>query len=132
MSSEKITIPKWQSLPQTRSGLTRKVHACGFDMYVTVNFFENSNDPAEVFVCVAKEGSTVSGLLDVTSILISVLLRFGVAWSSFKEYIQYQQFEPRDDENSSLVHALVVAIDALIATRTELWSDPKEVLVKEQ
>ena len=100
-------------LTEIRRGLTQRREACGFTFYLTVNFFEN-NGPGEVFVKIAKEGSTVSGFIDALAITLSIALQYDVPWEVLYDKYLNQIFEPRDDENSSLVHAIATGIDELI------------------
>jgi ribonucleoside-diphosphate reductase alpha chain len=105
-----------QPLGEIRKGLTRRQFACGFKFYLTVNFFEGG-DPAEVFIVIAKEGSTVSGFTDALAITISIALQHGVPWSTLYHQYLHQIFEPRDDKNSSLVDAIGNGITEL----TQEW-----------
>ena len=102
-----------QRLTEIRRGLTQRRDACGFTFYLTVNFFE-SGDPGEIFIKIAKEGSTVSGFIDALAITISISLQYNVPWSVLYDKYLNQIFEPRDDTNSSLVHAIAIGIDELI------------------
>jgi len=108
-----------RKLDDVRTGLTKKSQACGFKFYVTVNFFGDTVDPGEVFIVIAKEGSSVSGFLDALAIVISIALQYGVPWAILYDKFLHQIFEPRDDENSSLVHAIGVVIDSVIKIKVE-------------
>ena len=55
--------------PQTRKGLTRKFNVGGLDVYLTVNPMP-SGDPGEVFLKVAKQGSTLSGLMQAWAVTV--------------------------------------------------------------
>lgn len=102
-----------KKLPDVRPGLTKKAKACGFKYYVTVNFFDDGS-PAEIFCKVAKEGSAISGFVECLMICISIALQYGTPWNVlFDKYI-HQQFEPKDDENSSLIHAIATTIDEIV------------------
>ena len=119
-AESKTTPPAWQALPAERSGVTRKVEVAGFDMYVIVNFYDD-HQPAEVFVHIAKMGSTIQGMLDALAQTLSIALRSGVAWKAFSERMQGLTFEPKDDKYTSVVDALVKSIDAIIERRRELY-----------
>lgn len=107
-------------LPETRQGLTKKVTACGMKFYVTVNFFD-SNEPAEIFVVIAKNGSVIAGLIDCWCISTSTCLRTN-KWDDLREKFLHQRFDPSDDTNSSLIHAITVTVDELIKARKEAFS----------
>jgi len=103
-------------LPEERFGLTQRVDACGFTFYMTINFFED-HQPGEVFIIIAKVGSTISGFIDTLALTISIALQYGTPWKVLVEKYQNQVFEPRDDVNPSLVHAIGMSMQEMI----ELW-----------
>jgi len=111
-------LPSRRRLPETRFGITRKIVACGFKHYITVNFFPD-NTPGEVFVIIAKEGSTIAGFIDALMVTISISLQYNVPWEVLYDKYLNQIFEPRDDINSSLVHAIATELDQII----KLWQE---------
>ena len=105
---------KRQKLPENREGITRKARACGMKYYITVNFFPNTDIPAEVFCRIAKEGSVIAGFVEALMITISIAFQYGVPWDVLYDKYLHQIFEPRDDENSSLVDATGKTISEVI------------------
>jgi len=101
-----VHTPDRTRLPDVRAGLTKKAQACGMEYYITVNFFPNSKQPAEVFCRIAKEGSTVAGFIEALMITISIAFQYGVPWDVLYNKYLHQIFEPKDDRNSSLVDAI--------------------------
>lgn len=114
-----------KSLPDIRHGLMSKVKACGLKYYLNVNFFEDTHDPAEIFVTVSKNGSTLSGLIDCWCISTSSALREGVPWHKLRDKFIHQRFEPSDHENSSIIDSIAKEVDKLINHRKELWTEQK-------
>ena len=104
--------------PVTREGLTRKID-CGVDVYLTVNP-KGNGEPGEIFVKVAKQGSTVSGLMDALAKTISIALRQRVAWPELREKYLDTKFDPKTHEYTSLVDAVARNIDDMIAELREL------------
>ena len=104
---------KRRKLSSIRYGITCKDQACGFEYYVTVNFFDD-NTPAELFIRIAKEGSVIAGFVEALAITISIALQYGVPWIVLHGKYLNQIFEPRDDANSSLIHALGNTVDKVI------------------
>lgn len=104
-------------LPETRIGITHKASVGGIEYYVTVNFYPDSADPGELFVAIAKEGSTLAGLIDALAVTISVALQHGVTWEVLGEKYLHTIFDPRDDKASSLVDGLAQTISELIEIR---------------
>jgi len=86
-----------ERLPQDRSGLTHRFVIRTTDGEVT-GFITANTYPdgrlAEVFVRVDKEGSTVAGLMDCVTTLISVALQYGVPLDRICSKLEYQRFEP--------------------------------------
>ena len=85
--------PRRQRLPDTRRSLTHKFDIQGHEGYVTVGFFAD-NRPGELFVTMAKEGSTIGGLMDTIGTLVSMGLQYGVPLSVFVNKFAHQRFEP--------------------------------------
>jgi len=115
-----------RKLEGERMGLTLKRSACGFEYYITVNFFSDVThklEPAEVFIRIAKEGSTIAGFIEALAITISIALQYGVPWSVLYDKYIHQIFEPRDDESSSLVDA----IGKTISEAVEKWKLINEI-----
>ncbi|MFM7593679.1 MAG: vitamin B12-dependent ribonucleotide reductase, partial [Isosphaeraceae bacterium] len=74
--------PRRIRLPDTRQSMTHKFDIQGHEGYITVGFFENGQ-PGELFITMAKEGSTVGGLMDVIGTLVSMGLQYGVPLEVF-------------------------------------------------
>lgn len=106
-------------LSSTRQGITQKASVAQLEYYVTVNFFEDSSDPGECFIKIAKEGSTVSGLIDALAITISIALQHGVKWETLGNKYLQTIFEPRDDQASSLVDGIAKTITEVVELRKE-------------
>ncbi len=85
--------PRRERLPDTRKSLTHKFDVQGHEGYLTVGFFEDGR-PGEVFVTMAKEGSTIGGLMDTIGTLASMGLQYGVPLSVFVNKFAHQRFEP--------------------------------------
>ncbi len=85
--------PRRMRLPDTRKSLTHKFDIQGHEGYVTVGFFADGR-PGELFVTMAKEGSTIGGLMDTIGTLVSMGLQYGVPLSVFVNKFAHQRFEP--------------------------------------
>src|SRR6266851_5109942 len=80
-------------LNDTRASLTHKFTIEGHEGYITVGLFED-NTPGELFVTMAKEGSTLSGMMDAFATSISLSLQYGVPLSHLVEKFAHMRFEP--------------------------------------
>jgi len=109
-----------KKLETTRQGITKKASVANLEYYLTVNFFGNTAKPGEVFIKIAKEGSTVAGLIDALAITISIALQHEVKWEILEGKYLNTIFEPRDDEISSLVDGIAKTISELIELRKEI------------
>jgi ribonucleoside-diphosphate reductase alpha chain len=80
-------------LPETRMALNHKFEIAGHEGYLTVGLFEDGR-PGELFVTMAKEGSTIGGLMDTIGALTSMSLQYGVPLESLVKKFAHQRFEP--------------------------------------
>ena len=77
----------------TRTAITHKFDIAGHEGYLTVGLFENSQ-PGELFITMAKEGSTIGGLMDGIGTLTSLALQYGVPLEALVRKFAHVRFEP--------------------------------------
>lgn len=82
-----------RKLPSTRKSVTHKFNVGGHEGYVTVGLFEDGS-PGELFITMAKEGSTIGGLMDVIGTETSLALQYGVPISTLVQKFSHARFEP--------------------------------------
>src|SRR6266540_2599223 len=98
-------MPLRRRLPETRNAKTHKFEIAGHEGYITVGLFEDGQ-PGELFVTMAKEGSTIGGLMDTVGTLTSISLQYGVPLETLVKKFAYQRFEPSGfTKNSDIRHA---------------------------
>jgi len=85
--------PMRRRLPDTRMSLTHKFNIAGHEGYLTVGLYEDGL-PGELFITMAKEGSTIGGLMDSIGTAVSVALQYGVPLESLVRKFTHQRFEP--------------------------------------
>ena len=85
--------PMRRRLPDPRRSLTHKVNVAGHEGYLTVGLYEDGL-PGELFITLAKEGSTIGGLMDSLGTATSVALQYGVPVRSLVNKFTHQRFEP--------------------------------------
>ena len=90
---DKAAQPIRLRMPDTRVSLTHKFDIAGHEGYVTVGLYEDGQ-PGELFIQMAKEGSTIGGLMDTVATLTSISLQYGVPLESLVKKFAYQRFEP--------------------------------------
>ena len=80
-------------LSDERKSITHKFDIQGHEGYLTVGMFEDGQ-PGELFVTMAKEGSTISGLMDAFATQTSYALQFGVPLKFMVDKFSHMRFEP--------------------------------------
>tara|TARA_R110002096_G_scaffold173781_7_gene348709 strand:+ start:75776 stop:79330 length:3555 start_codon:yes stop_codon:yes gene_type:complete len=90
---EIVHRPMRRRLPETRNSLTHKFNVAGHEGYLTVGCYEDGM-PGELFITMAKEGSTIGGLMDSLGTSTSVALQYGVPLESLVRKFTHQRFEP--------------------------------------
>ena len=85
--------PARKRMPRERQSITHKFSIGGHEGYITVGMHEDGA-PGEVFITMAKEGSTLSGLLDAFATSISLALQYGVPLEEFVDAFTFTKFEP--------------------------------------
>lgn len=90
---KKLGMVKRRRLPAERAAVTHKFSIAGHEGYLTVGLFEDGT-PGELFCTMAKEGSTISGLMDVFATAISLALQYGVPLKVLVEKFAHTRFEP--------------------------------------
>ncbi len=80
-------------LPEERASVTHKFSIAGHEGYITVGLYP-TGQPGEIFIKMAKEGSTVSGLMDAFATSISLALQHGVPLKVLCEKFAHTRFEP--------------------------------------
>ncbi len=85
--------PMRRRLPETRASITHKFNIATHEGYLTVGLYEDGQ-PGELFITMAKEGSTIGGLMDSLGTAVSVALQYGVPVESLVRKFTHQRFEP--------------------------------------
>ncbi|MGZ3469114.1 MAG: vitamin B12-dependent ribonucleotide reductase [Isosphaeraceae bacterium] len=88
-----IYQPRRERLPHTRRSVTHKFDIQGHEGYINVGFYPDGR-PGELFITMAKEGSTIGGLMDVLGTAISIGLQYGVPLEVFVNKFAHSRFEP--------------------------------------
>jgi ribonucleoside-diphosphate reductase alpha chain len=92
-SAEPELRPARRKLPDERQAITHKFSIAGHEGYITVGMYEDGK-PGEIFLVMAKEGSTISGLMDAFATSISMALQYGVPLEALVEKFSHVRFEP--------------------------------------
>jgi ribonucleoside-diphosphate reductase alpha chain len=85
--------PRRRRLPDERAAITHKFDIAGHEGYITVGLYEDGL-PGELFIVMAKEGSTISGFADAFAQAISYALQYGVPLQDLVDKFSHVRFEP--------------------------------------
>ncbi len=85
--------PVRRKLPLERKAITHKFSIAGHEGYITVGMYDDGQ-PGEIFLVMAKEGSTISGLMDSFATAISLALQYGVPLKVLIDKFSHVRFEP--------------------------------------
>ncbi len=88
-----VERPMRRRLADTRASITHKFNIAGHEGYLTVGLYEDGM-PGELFITMAKEGSTIGGLMDSLGTAVSVALQYGVPIEGLVNKFTHQRFEP--------------------------------------
>jgi len=87
------TQPVRRRLPDEREAVVHHFNVGGYEGYLIVGFYEDAK-PGEIFIVMAKEGSTVSGLMDAFATAVSLALQYGVPLKVLCDKFSHSRFEP--------------------------------------
>jgi ribonucleoside-diphosphate reductase alpha chain len=88
-----LAQPHRHRLPDERQSITHKFDIAGHEGYITVGLYEDGQ-PGELFLTMAKEGSTISGFADAFAQAISYSLQYGVPLQDLVDKFSHARFEP--------------------------------------
>jgi ribonucleoside-diphosphate reductase alpha chain len=92
-AAQLVTRPVRRRLPDERQAITHKFDIAGHEGYITVGLFEDGQ-PGEIFLVMAKEGSTISGFADAFAQAVSYALQYGVPLQALVDKFSHVRFEP--------------------------------------
>jgi ribonucleoside-diphosphate reductase alpha chain len=88
-----IARARRRKLENERSSITHKFSVGGHEGYLTVGKYEDGT-PGEIFIKMAKEGSTLSGIMDAFALSVSIALQYGVPLRALVDKFTNSRFEP--------------------------------------
>jgi ribonucleoside-diphosphate reductase alpha chain len=88
-----VSAPRRERLPDTRQSITHKFNVSGHEGYITVGLYPDGR-PGELFITMAKEGSTIGGLMDCFGTAVSMSLQYGVPLDVYVNKFSHTRFEP--------------------------------------
>ena len=92
-AAKQVAVPRRERLPDTRQSITHKFNVAGHEGYITVGLYDDGR-PGELFITMAKEGSTIGGLMDCFGTAVSMSLQYGVPLEVYVGKFSHTRFEP--------------------------------------
>jgi ribonucleoside-diphosphate reductase alpha chain len=109
-SETAISKPRRERLPDTRNSVTHKFSIAGHEGYINVGLYPDGR-PGEVFITMAKEGSTIGGLMDSYGTAISIALQYGVPLEVLVNKFSHTRFEPMGHTNNPEIRFAKSVVD---------------------
>ncbi len=92
-AAKQTAVPRRERLPDTRNSRTHKFNVAGHEGYITVGLYDDGR-PGELFITMAKEGSTIGGLMDCFGTAVSMSMQYGVPLEVYVSKFSHTRFEP--------------------------------------
>ncbi len=118
--------PVRRKLPPERTAITHKFSIAGHEGYITVGMYDDGQ-PGEIFLVMAKEGSSISGLMDSFATAISLALQYGVPLKVLIDKFSHVRFEPSGHTGNSEIPYAKSIVDYIFR-----WLASKFLSKKEQ
>ncbi len=122
---EKEFKPVRRKLPDERVAFTHKFSVEGQEGYVTVGLYEDGT-PGELFITMAKEGSTLSGVMDAFATAISLTLQYGVPLEFLVNKFSHVRFEPSGWTNNPQIPYAKSIIDYIFRWLASKFLTPEQ------
>ncbi|MEM1227533.1 MAG: vitamin B12-dependent ribonucleotide reductase [Planctomycetota bacterium] len=108
---EKIVYkPNRERLPDTRQSLTHKFSIAGHEGYLCVGLYPDGR-PGEIFITMAKEGSTIGGIMDSFGTALSIALQYGVPLEVLVNKFSHTRFEPMGHTSNKEIRIAKSVVD---------------------
>jgi ribonucleoside-diphosphate reductase alpha chain len=132
-----VARPVRRKLADEREAMTHKFSIAGHEGYLTVGKYEDGQ-PGEIFLRMAKEGSTVSGLMDTIATMTSIALQYGVPLKTLVDKFSHTRFEPSGFTNNREIPIAKSVMDYVFRflgnrflQNEEQIGDPQETTVED-
>lgn len=118
--------PVRRRLPDERAAITHKFQVGGLEGYLTVGLYEDGR-PGEIFLVVAKEGSTLSGVMDAFATSVSMALQYGVPLTALVKKFSYMRFDPSGFTGNKSIPMAHSIIDYIFRFLAQKFLPPAEI-----
>jgi ribonucleoside-diphosphate reductase alpha chain len=121
-----VAAPKRRRLPDDRTEIGRKFRVGEYEGYIHVGLYEDGT-PGDIFVDIAKEGTTLAGLMNSFMIAVSLGLQYGVPLEVYVSKYAHMRFEPSGPTNDPDIRAAKSIVDYVFR-----WMGKKFLTVDQQ
>jgi ribonucleoside-diphosphate reductase alpha chain len=125
-SAGAVAAPRRRRLPDDRTEVGRKFRVGEYEGYIHVGVFEDGT-PGDIFVDIAKEGTTLGGLMNSFMIAVSLGLQYGVPLEVYVSKFSHMRFEPSGQTNDPDIRVAKSIVDYVFR-----WMGKKFLTVDQQ
>jgi ribonucleoside-diphosphate reductase alpha chain len=119
--------PKRRRLPDDRTEVGRKFRVGEYEGYIHVGVFDEDGAPGDIFVDIAKDGTTLQGLMNSLMIAVSMGLQYGVPPEVYVSKLSHLRFEPSGPTNDPDIRTAKSIVDYIFR-----WFGKKFLTVDQQ
>jgi len=117
--------PKRRRLPEDRTEVGRKFRVGDYEGYIHVGLFEDGT-PGDIFVDIAKEGTTLAGLMNSFMIAVSLGLQYGVPLEVYVSKFSHMRFEPSGPTNDPDIRVAKSLVDYIFRWMGKKFLTPEQ------
>jgi len=117
--------PVRRRLPLTRPSMTHKFSIEGHEGYITAGLYDDGK-PGEIWLTMAKEGSTLSGMMDAFATSISLALQYGVPLRDLVNKFSHMRFEPSGRTENSEIPVAQSIVDYIFRWMASMFLSEEE------
>src|SRR2546423_1889102 len=121
-----VAAPRRRRLPDDRTEIGRKFRVGDYEGYIHVGIFDDGT-PGDIFIDIAKEGTTLAGLMNSFMIAVSLGLQYGVPLEVYVSKFAHMRFEPSGATNDPDIRAAKSIVDYVFR-----WMGKKFLTVDQQ
>jgi ribonucleoside-diphosphate reductase alpha chain len=122
-----VAQPKRRRLPDDRTEVGRKFRVGEYEGYIHVGVFPEDGTPGDIFVDIAKDGTTLQGLMNSLMIAVSMGLQYGVPPEVYVSKLSHLRFEPSGPTNDADIRTAKSIVDYIFR-----WFGKKFLTVDQQ
>lgn len=119
-----MNAPQRHRLPDERPGFVHKFQIGEVKGYIIVGLYEDGS-PGEIFLHIAKEGSTLSGMTDSFAIMLSLALQYGIPLKDLVRKFRHVRFEPDGLTGNKAIPTASSIIDYVFAWLEKQFLGPQ-------